>query len=124
MTSLVIESNSLSRARDLISGVKLQSEVYTSTQGYKVYRANKDSLIYMDTLCLSSLMNLLVDASYLFGHRQRRSRKPVSDAKMGEAREAYAFVSGTGLDNMIKYYNINMDPDVLRSKFEAIWKQK
>ena len=76
----------------------------------------------MDSLCLSSLVDSLIDAAHLFGYRERKSKIPVSDKRMEVAREAYAFICGTGLENMIKFYDFNLDADDLRSKFMDLWK--
>ena len=81
-------------------------------------------MVFMDTICLSSIADALIDAAYLFGYRQRRSSHPLSESKLAAAKEAYAFVSGTGLDMVIRYYQMELDPDELRSKFMNIWKQK
>ena len=72
---------------------------------------------------MSSLVDALIDASYLFGYRERKLKTPPSEKRMEAAREAYAFISGTSLDNMIKYYDIALDADSLRSKFMALWQQ-
>jgi len=76
----------------------------------------------MDSLCLSALVDSLIDAAHLFGYRERRTKYPVSEKRMVVARESYAFICGTGLDKMIKFYDMDFDPDELRSKFMDLWK--
>lgn len=77
----------------------------------------------MDTLCLSALVDTLIDAALMFGYRERKRSTPISEKRMCEAREAYAFVSGTGLDQMIRYYQMELDPDELRTRFMNLWKR-
>lgn len=72
---------------------------------------------------MSSLVDALIDASYLFGYRERKIKTPPSKERMEKAAEAYAFISGTGLDKMIRYYDINLDPETLRSQFMNLWVQ-
>ena len=77
----------------------------------------------MDTLCLSTIADAIIDASYLFGYRERRLKTPVSNARLSIAKEAYAFISGTGLDRVIEYYALDLDADKLRTSFESMWRQ-
>jgi len=80
-------------------------------------------MVFMDSLCTSSLVDAIIDASYLFGYRERKLKNPPSAKRMNDAREAYAFIQGTGLDNMIRYYELDLDADTLRSRFMDLWKQ-
>ena len=78
----------------------------------------------MDSLCLSSLVDTLIDAAYLFGYRERKIKTPISDAKLATAKDAYAFISGTGLEMMIKYFDIDLNADNLRGRFSELWAQR
>lgn len=77
----------------------------------------------MDTLCLSSLVDTIIDASYLFGYRERYTKNPVSNERMSMAYEAYAFISGTGLDKVIQFYGLDLDAERLRTNFESLWRR-
>lgn len=72
---------------------------------------------------MSSIVDVLVDASYLFGYRERKSKYPVRPEKWEAAHEAYAFISGTGLDMVIKFYDMALDADRLRSAFMDMWRK-
>lgn len=72
---------------------------------------------------MSSIVEALLDASYLFGFRRRRSEEPLSDKKEKKVQEAYAFISGTGLNLALEYFQISLDADELRSSFMQIWKR-
>jgi len=77
----------------------------------------------MDTICLSSVVDAIIDAAYLFGYRERKRSTPVSEERMSMAHEAYAFISGTGLNKVIEYYDLGLDADRLRTSFESLWRR-
>src|SRR3990167_402416 len=116
--------NTLSRARDLIGGIRSTVQrTCIGTPTYNIYQTNQKNLVYMDSLCLSTLVDALIDAAHLFGYRERQTGKPVSPKRMLAAYEAYTFISGTGLEMVIKCYNMALNADNLRSKFEDLWRQ-
>lgn len=113
----------ISSAKNSI-GLVRESIISTETRTLKVYQTNYKSLVYMDSLCMTTIVDALVDASYLFGYRKRKTGKPMSDERKEEAREAYAFISGTGLDAVIEFYGMDLDADKLRGMFLELWTRK
>ena len=122
MTSISMESNMLGASRNLIGQVRA-SHTSIETRTYKAKETDYKHMVLLDSLCMSSLVDALIDASYLFGYRERKLKTPPSAKRMDAAREAYAFISGTGLENMIKFYDIAIDAENLRSKFMELWHQ-
>lgn len=123
MTSQNTAYGSLSAARDLLGGIKHPSSASTEAQNYRVYKSDYKSLVFMDTLCTAMIVDALVNAAHLFGYKKIKKDIPLKGAHLYRAREAYAFISGTGLDKVIEYYQIDLNADELRSRFMSIWRQ-
>lgn len=72
---------------------------------------------------MSSLVNSILDAAYIFGYRKKKHSEGHINPKMQEnSREAFAFVSGTGLETMIEYYQIDYNAEEIREKFYQLFK--
>ena len=72
----------------------------------------------METLFLSVLADTLIEASYMFGYRQKgRGEGFVNTKLMSASQEAFDFVAGTGLNIMIREYKMGYDPDRIRELF-------
>ena len=74
--------------------------------------------MFFSTLALSTLVNTILDAAYVLGYRSKKNAEGKINPKLeAKSRQAYAFVSGTGLDLMIKYYQLDYDPEEIREQF-------
>lgn len=72
----------------------------------------------METLLVGIIVDTFLEASYMFGYRQKANAVGHTNPKlMDNAKEAFAFISGTGLDIMIKEYGIDLNPEELRFQF-------
>ena len=90
---------------------------------FKVVEVDYRNIVFATTLALSALVNSMQDAAYLFGFRKKKTSEGFINKKLYESsKEAYAFLSGTGLEMMIEYYQIDYDAEELREKFGQIFK--
>ena len=79
--------------------------------------------MFTTTLALSSLVNSILDAAYIFGYRKKKQSEGHINPEMVEnSKEAFAFISGTGLNMMIEYYQIDYNAEELREKFYHLFK--
>lgn len=78
----------------------------------------------MDTLSLSVLTDVIMNAGYVFGFRERKNHCVVSESRMKIAHEAFTFMQGTGLEKMLEYYQIDYSADSIRSAFTELWRKK
>ena len=110
------ESASLTLARDWIGS--LHSNTSGKIQDYKVVQTDYRNIVFFTTLALSALGHTILDAAYIFGHRNKANSEGKTNPKLQEiSREAYAFISGTGLDLMIEYYQLDYDAEEIRFQF-------
>ena len=74
--------------------------------------------MFLTTMALSALANTMLDAAYLFGYRKKaHSNGHTNPVLQARAKEAYAFISGTGLDIMIEYYKLDYNAEEIRTQF-------
>ena len=111
----------LSLAREAIGSVR-PYQISTEIHSYKVVKVDQKMLAFADTMALSCLANILIDASYYLGHRMKKTKNVgIDHNRTTSCKEAYAFMSGTGLDVLIDYYEMDLDPETLREKFCALF---
>ena len=81
------------------------------------------NLVFITTMALSALVTTLLDAAYILGYRSKRNAEGKTNPKLeNSSKEAYAFISGTGLNIMIDYYHLDYDPEEIRNKFNGLFK--
>ena len=121
VASLGQESNSLTRARELIgSQPKLNGFIKTQTTS-KFAQVDHNNLLFVATAALTMIYFSLLEASYMFTGTCRRTNHEFRSSV--RAREAYAFIQGTGLDIAIKKFNLDYDAETLRDEFNKIFKK-
>jgi len=103
--------------------VSASTSTKTQESNAKYVEANARGYYFYDTLALSLITNTFVEASYMFTHTggslPKRHKQYLEASK-----QAYAFISGTGLEIMIQAYNMDYDADMLRDMFYAKFKIK
>ena len=104
---------SLSHARQLISGLARESETSTVTREFRFYAVPPDQVLQYDTLILQVVENTLRDASIQFV----KTNGHIGKNELKRSNEAFAFISGTGLEMMVQFYHLDLDPEFLRYKF-------
>lgn len=70
----------------------------------------------IDMMIMAAVTNMIVEASYVFSTSNLSGTKLVNKNNP-IWKQSLAFLSGTGLDIMIKEFNIAYDPDELREQF-------
>ena len=111
------ESNTLTHVRDYIGSLH-HSNTSGRIQDYKVANVDYRNIIFFTTLALSALSEVILDASYIMGHRQKANSEGKTNPKLQESsRDAYAFISGTGLELMIEYYQLDYNAEEIRFQF-------
>jgi len=74
-------------------------------------------------MALSSLVDTFVSASYIFGNRHDANAEGLTHKeRMEVGKNALAFISGTGLNVMIEYYQLDYNADKIRKQFFGIFK--
>ena len=68
-------------------------------------------------MALRVLTFTIEEASYMFTHTQNGHMNQVVRDKFRASKDAFLFVSGTGLDIMFEAYNIALNPESVRQKF-------
>ena len=111
--STVFGLASLSHARHLISGLQHQSQTSTETHEFRYYAVPQNQVLAYDTLILQTVANLFQEAAIQFIKTDQHIG--VKSAKSSE--QAFAFIGGTGLEMMIRFYNLDLDASLLRSAF-------
>ena len=106
------ELASLSVARHLIGQVH-QSQTSTETHEFRFYQVPPNQVLAYDTLVLQMVGNLFEDAAIQFV----RTDQHIGARSALKSRQAFAFISGTGLDLMIRFYHLDLDANLLRSVF-------
>lgn len=80
--------------------------------------AQLQHLVFINTLGMTSLVQTIMEASYLFigpTHVWATSAQTGITRKI--AKESFAFIQGTGLEMMLQHYCIDLDADLLRNGF-------
>ena len=111
----------LTAARDQINGCPhpYQDSGATLATAQVDYR----NVVFMTTMALSSLVDTFVAASYLFGnYHDANAGGYTHKQRMRIGKLALAFISGTGLNLMIDYYQLNYNADEIRNQFFGIFK--
>lgn len=99
-----------------------QSDTSGSTHALRLTRHTPRGLVAYDSLLLTILWNTLKEASYVFTATNINENYKHSSKfrkKIEYSRQAFALVSGTGLDIMFEKYQINYDPEEVRYAFYA-----
>ena len=118
--SIDIEYGSLTKARDLI-GSALQSEGSGKTLDWQVVQANHKKFAFCDTLVLAVLVDTFRSAAYWLQYQRENYLPERRKGEIESFRQAYALVSGTGLEKMITMLQINYDANLLRTHFYQIF---
>ena len=104
---------SLSHARSLINGLARESETSTVTRQVRFYAVPSNQVSQYDTLILQVVEQTLRDASIQFV----KTNGHIGKNELKRSNEAFAFISGTGLEMMVQFYHLDLDPGYLRYKF-------
>lgn len=75
----------------------------------------------MTTMALSIICHTFIEASYMYTGTSGRAQNPYTSSKI--AREAFAFIQGTGLEVTIQRFDLDLNADELREGFYAIFKR-
>jgi len=81
------------------------------------------SIMFMNTLGLTIIVDALVETSYLFTRSDGRHR-PLSARNEEKCKESLAFVTGSSLDITLASYNIAYDAHELRTTFFSHFKRR
>ena len=93
-----------------------QSNASIETQEFKTVEVSAQEALFYTTLALRILTTTLREASYMFVHTCGRMTRE-KEKKIEESREAFIFISGTGLDILIEEYGISYNAEELREEF-------
>lgn len=93
-----------------------QSETCGKTQEYKFIQVSADNVCQYGEIAISVLKHTLLDASYMFVNTNGKLNKEKRN-NLKISREAFAFLSGSGLDIMLKSYDLDYNPDEIRYRF-------
>lgn len=104
----------LTQARDLIGNLH-QSSTCGRTQEFKVYTQTPYKLQAMSLIAKSVLESTLKEASYFFTLSAPKWRPDLVQA----SSQALVFMSGTGFEQMIEFYQLAYDADSIRTEFYA-----
>ena len=107
------ELSMLGLARNLIRGNQHQSITSGVIQEFRYYAVPPNQVLAYDTLILQTVVNLFEDAAIQFV----KTDQHIGVRSVKKSREAFAFISGTGLDLMIRFYHLDLDANLLRSVF-------
>ena len=69
------------------------------------------------------LKNVLTEASYNFIHTSNLATKSEKE-KFGVSQKALVFLESSSLDNMLKEYALDYNPEEIRERFNEIFKIK
>ena len=117
------EFGSLSLARNLITGSQHQSETSGATHEFRYLKATPDRVAMYDTLILQMVVSVFQDAAFQFINTNAVSSYGNRHKSMLEvSKDALGFIAGTGLDIMLKFYHLDLDPDRLRETFYGKFK--
>ena len=115
------ESDTLTQARSLIGNLH-QSGTSGRTLDCNIAQVDYKNILFFTTLAVSSLVNSLLEAAYILGHRRKKNAEGKTNPRLQKAsRQAFAFISGTGLDLMIERCQLDYDPDEIRSQFYILF---
>ena len=109
------ESSSLTQLRNVIGRIH-QSATSTVIQDFPVIEANARGFYQYTRLATTILRHTFFEASYAFVHTDGKPTKEHL-AKIGTSKEAFAFISGTGLEIMLEEYGLDYNADALREFF-------
>lgn len=109
------ESNSLTQLRDAI-GKLHRSETSTVTQELRLVEANGRGFFSYTQIAKSILQNALVEAAYMFVHTDGRLSREKLTA-LEASKQAFVFISGTGLEIMLEEYGLDYDAEKIRENF-------
>ena len=80
--------------------------------------ANVPHLMLVNSIGMTVLQETLKDCAYMFTHTS------MSANKAEQCSDSLAFIQGTGLDIMLQYYYIPLDPDELRTNIFSRFDRK
>lgn len=116
MTLQNTESNTLTVARNWIGRLH-QLDTSTRTQeSFSVLSASPNGTWSYGQIALSILKNTLFEASYMFTHTNG-CKSVTAMTSLQVSKQAYAFLSGTGLDIMLDEYQLDYSAESIRNAF-------
>lgn len=82
-------------------------------------------LIFINTLGMTSLVQALTEASYMFaGSNHTWCTRAQTGITQKAARQSFLFIQGTGLEMMLEQYCIDLNPEELRNGFYSLIGQR
>lgn len=114
-------SGSLSQLRESLGSLH-RSTTYGVTQEVKVYVKSPHQLQSLAVIANCVIESTFREASYMFINTTNLQK--FNPQLYKASSQAFVFISGTGLDQMIEYYQMEYDPNELREKFFMMFKVK
>jgi hypothetical protein len=111
-----IESASLTQLRDLIIGNKPESNISGKTQDIKLYKQTPKEVRGFMLIGVSIIESVVKEASCYVTKTDCTGQK-YSHSTLKTGSQSLAFMTGTGLDNLINFYNLDYNADLIRSGF-------
>lgn len=117
MTNHSIEqgSGTLTQLRELIGSLH-QSATCTITHEFQLVEANGRGFFSYAQIAKGVLANALVEAAYMFVHTNGKLTRDKL-ALLENSRQAFVFISGTGLEILLEEYGLGYDADQIRTTF-------
>lgn len=109
------ELGGLLAARTLI-GLQRQSKTFGETLDYTMIGASPKNPYQFELIKMSVVEQVLIEASYLFTVTMQNLTREAKQ-KINIGKQAYAFLTGTGLDILFEEYNIALNAEVIRDQF-------
>lgn len=109
------ESGTLTQLRESIGRLH-RSATSIVIQELQLVEVDGRGLFSYTQIAKSILQNALVEAAYMFVHTDGRLSREKLTA-LEASKQAFAFISGTGLEIMLEGYGLDYDADKIRTNF-------